>query len=60
MFCLQQSESEIVMLVRERNLKRQKDLEKQCKCSGEEMIVLRKALSKLEEENKNLKIYQRD
>jgi len=60
MFCLQQSESEIVMLDLEKNLKRQKDLEKQLKCSKEEEDVLSEAWYKLLKENGNLAIYQRD
>ena len=36
------------------SLKQQEDLEEQLKCFEEEAKVLRKRLSKLEEENKNL------
>ena len=60
MFCLQQTEAEIVMSDLEKNLEREKDLEKQLKCSREERDVLNDAWYKLYKENQNLAIYQTD
>jgi len=54
MFCLLQSKIDIRKFYANEGPKCKKEYEEQLKCSKEEVIVVRKRLSKLEEENKNL------